>query len=114
MLGRLTYLADAVTDAKEQAEKRGMKGVAASLEGLRKELVATSAGGWLSGEEQLREKLGALYGSVNSYEGKPTQSQVELAEVLEVRLEAAYARAEELRRGAKGIDWMTQEEWEKK
>ncbi len=113
MLGRLTYLADAVTDAKEQADKKKATKLAAEWEELRKGLVATSAGGWLSGEEQLREKLGLLYGAVNSYEGKPTQSQVELAEVLEGRLEAAYARAEELKkRGV--VEWMTKEEWEKK
>ncbi len=113
MLGRLTYLADAVTDAKEQADKKKATKLAADWEGLRKELVATSAGGWLSGEEQLREKLGLLYGAVNSYEGRPTQSQVELAEVLEGRLEAGFARAEELKkRGV--VEWMTKEEWEKK
>ncbi|HEX5757827.1 MAG TPA: glycosyl hydrolase [Thermoanaerobaculia bacterium] len=115
MLERLTYLADAVADAEAQAQKRGLKALAASLAGLRKELVATSEGGWLSGEEQLREKIGLLYGSVNSYEGRPTQSQVELAGVLEERLEEAERRAEALReKNAKALSWMSREEWEKK
>jgi len=131
-LERLTYLADAVTAAAEQARGRaaGMRSVeaaATALEALRRELVATSEGGWLSGEEQLREKLGILYGAVNGYDGRPTQSQVDLAAVLGRELDAAQARAEAIRgkeiaaanreltrKKAEPIAWMSKEDWEKK
>jgi hypothetical protein len=39
--------------------------------------VATKEGGAITGEERLRELMGGLYGDVNSYEGRPTTSQVE-------------------------------------
>jgi photosystem II stability/assembly factor-like uncharacterized protein len=136
-LERLTYLADAVTAAHEQAtaraatlkggERRPVEALAAALATLRGELVATSEGGWLSGEEQLREKLGGLYGAVNGYDGRPTGSQLELAATLGKRLDAAYARAEAIRgkelalanrelgrREAGEIAWMSREDWDKK
>ena len=66
------------------------------LAAFRKTLVATRKGGFLAGEEQLREKLGTLYGSVNGYEGRPTDSQVKYVGVLEKELEKAEARLESL------------------
>jgi len=44
--------------------------------------VATKEGGAITGEERLREYLANLYGDVNSYEGKPSQTQTERAAAL--------------------------------
>ena len=56
---------------------------------FRKTLVATRKGGFIAGEEQLREELTSLYGAVNGYEGTPTDSQVQNMEALEARLKEA-------------------------
>ena len=54
----------------------------ASLDDLRKKIVATKEGGMITGEERLREFLAELYGSVVGYEGRPTDSQVQRADAL--------------------------------
>jgi photosystem II stability/assembly factor-like uncharacterized protein len=54
---------------------------------IRGKIVATKEGGMITGEERLREFLGGLYGDVNGYEGRPTDSQVARAGVLERELE---------------------------
>jgi hypothetical protein len=104
MLARLTYVVDAVSDLRSQALERAgglepadavakaLRGFAAELETFRKTLVATREGGFLAGEEQLREDLAGLYGSVNGYEGRPTQSQIDYTDVLETRLKEAEVR----------------------
>jgi len=104
MLGRLTYVVEATADlrtkaldraarlAPEDALAKALRAFAAELDAFRKTLVATRKGGFLAGEEQLREKLGRLYGSVNGFEGRPTQSQIGYADVLEKRLQEAEVR----------------------
>ncbi|MCH7527756.1 MAG: glycosyl hydrolase, partial [Planctomycetes bacterium] len=105
MLSRLTYAVDTLLDAQKQLKSRKvgldeggagqskddlsstlLKKMDDDLEAFRKTIVATRKGGFLAGEEQLREKLGGLYGSVNGYEGRPTNSQVQYMEVLESKL----------------------------
>src|SRR5262249_24456973 len=54
---------------------------------IRGKIVATKEGGMITGEERLREFLGGLYGDVNGYEGRPTDSQVARAGALERELE---------------------------
>jgi hypothetical protein len=46
----------------------------------------------MAGEERLREKVVGLYGAVNGYEGRPTASQLEQAEILAARLDATAGR----------------------
>ena len=43
---------------------------------MRMKVVATREGGMITGEERLREYLLGLYGSVNGYEGRPSETQV--------------------------------------
>ena len=99
MLLRLAFLADSLTDLQKQCRDR-VKGseptldkalelLTDDLEDQRKELVATRKGGGISGEEQLRERLGLLYGAVNGFEGRPTDSQVRYADVLDKELNGA-------------------------
>ena len=101
-LADLTFLVDRVESVAAQAEQRSeaaggrlareLEDLAQALEALRGELVSTSEAGMLAGEERLREKLGGLYGSVNGYDGRPTNSQLEQLEVLERRIGEAEAR----------------------
>ncbi|HSL81247.1 MAG TPA: glycosyl hydrolase, partial [Thermoanaerobaculia bacterium] len=135
MLERLTYLVDALTGLRDQARSRAadlgersrqhrdVEAYADLLEEFRTTLVSTSEAGWLSGDEKLREKLGALYGGVNSYTGRPTQSQLDRLEVLRGHQEAAFARFEELaarreelnrtlsRAGREPLILLTEEAW---
>src|SRR5260370_41606405 len=104
MLADLTDTADAVADARAQAKQRAagldagwavrrrLGQLADRLDALHQLLVATKEGGWLSGEEELREKMAGLYGAVNGYEGKPTRSQLDAMKVLAARLDDLSGR----------------------
>ncbi len=50
----------------------------------------------ITGEKKLRENLGELYGGVNGYSGRPTQSQIESAAVLKKQLDDANAKFQSL------------------
>jgi photosystem II stability/assembly factor-like uncharacterized protein len=101
MLGRLTYVVDAAVELRDSARARGAVAggragrrateLADRLEGFRTRLVSTSEAGRMSGEERLRERLVDLYGGVNGYEGRPTDSHLALTQVLETELTTAEA-----------------------
>jgi hypothetical protein len=111
MFPRLTYLAESAVAVRDQARERAKNLPAAdklskTLESLAKEaetfratLVATREGGWLSGEEQIRERLGKVYGAVNGYEGRPTQAQLDQVKILDGELTQAAGRYESLEKG---------------
>jgi photosystem II stability/assembly factor-like uncharacterized protein len=126
---RVRTLRDAANARAEKlsgADKKRVADYAAKLDEQYKTLVATGEGGWLSGEEQLRERIGALYGAVNSYDGRPTDSQVAETEVVAKELAKKSARFETLaadlaqinrtlaQRKLEAITLLTREEWEKK
>ncbi|UCF20516.1 MAG: glycosyl hydrolase, partial [Gemmatimonadota bacterium] len=106
MLERLTYVVDVLIDlrdgARERAEQadgstaRRLNEFADELDEFRQTIVATSEAGRLSGEEKLREELGELYGGVNGYEGRPTDSQLRRMDALAGRLRDAEERFGEL------------------
>jgi len=103
-LERLTYLVDSITDLRDRARAAGttlgqkdrlrvqLAGLADRLDELRKSIVASREGGQITGEEKLRERLGMLYGAVNGYEGRPTESQTTHTAVLEKELDGARAQ----------------------
>jgi len=106
MVEKLAYLVNGITTFRDQA-KAGLAGlpekdplrarlqaVADGMEAQRKSLVASQKGEGISGEEKLREELGMLYGNVNGYEGRPTQSQLDRTNVLDQDLAAATAAFE--------------------
>ncbi|MEO1594439.1 MAG: glycosyl hydrolase [Pseudomonadota bacterium] len=84
MINDLSFLSDNLIEIRDQAEARAegadealaesLAGFAEELETLRTSL-SSSKGGMISGEEQLRERLGTLYGNVTSYDGRPTRTQ---------------------------------------
>jgi photosystem II stability/assembly factor-like uncharacterized protein len=139
MMERLTYVVDAALALREGLQKRAegmpqndklrkqLEGLAGELTKFHATLVATGEGGWLSGEEQLREKVGYLYGGVNGYEGRPTKSQLDMMSVLGARLDKAAARLDAIAknelaaanralaaRKLEPVNLLTEEEWKKK
>jgi photosystem II stability/assembly factor-like uncharacterized protein len=101
MVAAFTALTERVLDLRDQAtaraaklsgaEKKQLTDLANKLDTMHKTLVATREGGWLSGEEQLRERLGMVYGAVNSYDGRPTDSQIIEMENLSKELDRKVA-----------------------
>ena len=81
----------------------------------------------ITGEKKLREKLGELYGGVNGYCGRPTQSQVDSTASFQKKLDEAASQFESIigpalqalnaslqGKSAEPLKAMTREEWEKK
>jgi len=103
MLAQLTYIVDATSELREQVRQRGaaasddklkeqLNKLAQKLEDFRSTLVSVKEGGMITGEKKLRENLGELYGAVNGYSGRPTQSQIESTTVLQKKLDEAGAQ----------------------
>jgi hypothetical protein len=138
-LEHLTYVVDAIIDARDQARARVEKlgkgdalgkklgATADRLDALRRSLVSVREGGGIAGDEKLREKLGRLYGGVNGYEGRPTNSQLRYANVLEGEMAAAQLEFEALTgkemitlnaglitRKIDPVKTMSQDDWQKK
>jgi len=103
MVERLAYLVDAIVDAREQARgaaaavpakdplRKRLDALVATFEQQRMALVSSQRGEGISGEEKLREELGMLYGNVNTFDGRPTPSQIDRMGVLEAQLTGALA-----------------------
>ena len=93
-LGNMTYAVERINGIRLALDDRAAKlpandplanrlrSASAQVDVLRKKIVATTEGGAITGEERLRENLADLYGNVNFYEGLPSRTQVERADVL--------------------------------
>ena len=125
---RVRTLRDAATERASKlsgGDKKKLTDFAAKLDEQYKTLVATREGGWLSGEEQLRERIGSLYGAINTYDGRPTESQLAEMELVAAELSKKTAwfdsmtrQVDELNRtlAARKLEklaLLTREEWEK-
>jgi hypothetical protein len=138
MQERLAFLADQITGARDQAKDRAAKlkkgedltksltRFADQLDALHKSIVATKEG-WLTGEEQLRERVVELYLFVSLHAGRPTESQLGRLNVLNNELDQANQKYEgiiskELEplnsklsgKKLEPIKLLTKEEWDKK
>ncbi len=94
MLNHMSWAVDSVIGVRDQASadagklkqsdalRQRLQTLADAADKIRTKIVATKEGGAITGEERLREYLGTLYGDVNGYEGRPTDSQVARAEVM--------------------------------
>ncbi len=134
MLESLAYRVDVAIGLRDAAGQRAEAaggGLASRLEAYADELDAFHAGvvvtdeaGRMAGKEKLRERLGALYGAVVGYDGRPTASQLERMAALATDLEAAEARFAGLtvdrlnglqralsERGLEPLPFPTREEW---
>jgi hypothetical protein len=99
MLNHMSWAVDSIIGVRDAAQQRAAKlrendplrrqllALSDSADKIRTRIVATKEGGMITGEERLREWLGALYGDVNQYEGRPTDSQVHRADVLHRQLD---------------------------
>jgi photosystem II stability/assembly factor-like uncharacterized protein len=56
------------------------------LDSVRKQIVATTEGGAITGEERLREHTDQLYGAISSWEGPPSRYQLDNIEALRSQL----------------------------
>jgi hypothetical protein len=94
LFGEMTKLAARI-DAAYDAVRARLKGlpegdalagklraIADKLEAARKQIVATTEGGAITGEERIREHLDELYGALNNWEGRPAKYQLERIDVL--------------------------------
>ena len=81
----------------------------------------------ITGEKKLREKLGELYGGVNGYCGRPTQSQIDSTGTFQKKLDEAASQfqsitgpaLQSINGGLQGknlepLKAMSRDEWEKK
>ena len=94
VLGDMTFAVERINGARLALDERASKLAAsdpvatrlrtasAALDELRKKIVATKEGGMITGEERLRENLTDLYGNVVSYDGRPSQTQLERTDAL--------------------------------
>jgi len=139
LLADMTYAVDRINGVRlalddraskvtsDEALVRRLRNASASVDDLRKKIVATKEGGMITGEERLRENLGDLYGSVVGYEGRPSQTQVERTDALTRELSDVVKEfnawtAKELgavnedlkKKGMEGITLLTREGWENK
>jgi photosystem II stability/assembly factor-like uncharacterized protein len=64
------------------AVAKRLRAASAAVDAIRKKIVATKEGGMITGEERLRENLTDLYGNIVFYDGGPSQTQSERADVL--------------------------------
>ena len=94
LLADMTFAVDRINGVRLGLEQRvqrlpandpllaRLRAAQAQINELRKKIVATTEGGAITGEERLRENLAGLYGNVNNYEGRPSQTQVERADAI--------------------------------
>ena len=99
MLNHMSWAVDQIIGVRDGARMRASKlgandplrkqleTLADDADKIRSKIVATKEGGAITGEERLREFLGTLYGDVNSYFGRPTDSQEARADVLQHELD---------------------------
>ena len=138
MLAQLTYVVDSTNDLRDQAQQRAasatdrnvkdqLNGFIQKLEDFRSTLVSVKEGGMITGEKKLREHLGELYGGVNEYSGRPTQSQIESTAVYQKKLDDASGQFQSITasavppvntalqgKGLQPLNPMSREDWEKK
>jgi len=107
MLGQLTFIVDSINDLRDQAHQRAssaadsgvkdqLSGFVQKLEDFRSTLVSVKEGGMITGEKKLRERLGELYGGVNGYCGRPTQSQIESTAAFQKKMDEAASQFQSL------------------
>jgi len=136
-LGDMTFTVERMNAARAALEQRAQKlpagdalaqrlrALSAAVDDLRRRIVATKEGGMVTGEERLREHLTSLYGDVNDYEGRPSETQVERSDALARELgdvakdfdqwaarDLAPANAQLVQRGLEAIALPTREQWE--
>lgn len=103
MFQRMSKLVAGINDVREQAAsisanasapadiKAAAAKVGARADSMRKEIVATTEGGAITGEERLREHTDEIYGAINSVEDRPTPYQLARIDALDHELKDVEA-----------------------
>ncbi len=73
------------SDSVSGSMSKKLIALADNMDELRSRILATKEGR-ITGEERIRERLGEIYGGVMSYDGKPTQSQIDGLEELKQQI----------------------------
>ena len=78
---RINGIRDALAERAGHLEKdpalaKHLQDLSLQADAMRKDIVATKEGGAITGEERIREKTTALYGTLLSYEGRPAEYQL--------------------------------------
>lgn len=138
MMGRMSFAVDSMVNLRDTAAARSNKlpandalrgslqKLSQEVDGLRSKIVATKEGGAITGEERIREFMTSVYGDVNNYDGKPTNSQVERTDALGRELEDVIKDFDQLtakqlpainsglqKKKLEPIQPLTQQQWEK-
>ena len=96
LFARIAELREQIAAAsKDRPEKdpvhRKLADLDGKLDGLRKQIVATTEGGAITGEERLREHTDQLYGAIISWDGPPSAYQLENTVALRNQLDEVNA-----------------------
>ena len=135
---RMSFAVDSMVNLRDTANARAAKlpandvlrknlqELSQQADALRSKIVATKEGGAITGEERIREYLTTVYGDVNNYDGKPTNSQVERTDALTRELEDVIKELDQLtakqlpainsglqKKKLEPIQPLTQQQWEK-
>ncbi len=114
LLNHMSWAVDAILAVRDAAAEKKLTEFAAAVDRIRSKIVATKEGGAITGEERLREFATALYGDVNGYEGRPTNSQVARADALARELDDVIREFQTLvSKSGSGIAVIKEEEWKK-
>ena len=76
--------------------RKAVTGFDDKVDKVRKQIVATTEGGAITGEERLREHTDQLYGAILAYEGKPADYQMANIDALRKELEDVVKEFEQL------------------
>ena len=137
MIERMSFAVDSMVNLRDTAAARAAKltandplrnsvqQLAQQADELRSKIVATKEGGAITGEERIREYLTSVYGDVNNYDGKPTNSQIERTDALGRELDDVIKEFDQLtakelpainsglrKKKLELIQPLTQKEWE--
>ena len=85
---------------KNSAPNKNVDKLAIELDALRDKLVVTKGDNYVgAGEPQLREKLNDIYGTISSYYGTPSSTQLENIASLRKQYESAKLKFEKIKNG---------------
>src|SRR6185436_5683194 len=94
LFGEMTKLAERIDGARDAVRDRvkglpdadalgkKLRELGDKLEAARKQIVATTEGGAITGEERIREHLDQLYGALDRWEGRPARYKLDRIDVL--------------------------------
>ncbi len=101
LLDRILFLRSGVAKAaaavpKGAAVAQSLTAFDAKIDAARKQIVATTEGGAITGEERLREHTDQIYGAIITFEGKPGEYQIARIAALQRELDDVTAQFAQL------------------